>query len=419
MSERTEFDGDTRASCMGIVQDITDRRALQDQLFQAQRLDTVGRLAGGIAHDFNNLLQVISGFCDLLRGRIRPGEEGSDDLKEIEGAALRAGELTRQLLAFSRRQVMSPRVLDLNAVMEKNRRMLARVLGEDIVIDLQPGADLDRVRIDPGQFDQVFMNLAVNARDAMAGGGTLTIRTDNLDLSPAEARAIPDAAPGRYVRVTVADTGCGMPPEVRRQIFEPFFTTKGRQGTGLGLSVVYGIVRQQEGFIRVESEPGRGTTFHVCFPACTSGRDPTTLPEPPEDLSAYRGHGQTVLIVEDEPGVLRFLLRVLGGAGYTVHGVATHSKAVETATRLGDSMDILVSDVVLPDGTGLDLADQFRARLPRLHVLLVSGHTDERSRMEDTIRRGIRFLQKPLASRTILKTLHEMLLGDCAAAGQA
>ena len=409
MSERTEREGESPSSFMGIVQDITDRRALQDQLFQAQRLDTVGRLAGGIAHDFNNLLQVISGFCDLLHSRIRPGEEGSEDLKEIETAALRASELTRQLLAFSRRQVMTPRVLDLNAVIEKNRRMLARVLGEDVRIDLQPGGDLDRVRIDPGQFDQIVMNLAVNARDAMPAGGTLTIRTDNLDLDAADARAIPDAVPGRYVRVTVTDTGCGMTPEVRRQIFEPFFTTKGRQGTGLGLSVVYGIVRQQEGFIRVESEPGRGTTFHVCFPACSVVRDPTTLQEPQEDLSAYRGHGQTLLIVEDEPGVLRFLERVLGGAGYSIHGASSHAEAVAVATRLGSSMEILVSDVVLPDGTGLDLADQFRARIPRLHVLLVSGHTDERSRMENTIRRGIRFLQKPLSARTILKTLHEML----------
>ncbi|MBM4154422.1 MAG: response regulator [Lentisphaerae bacterium] len=409
MSERTESEGESPSAFMGIVQDITDRRALQDQLFQAQRLDTVGRLAGGIAHDFNNLLQVISGFCDLLHSRIRPGEEGSEDLKEIETAALRASELTRQLLAFSRRQVMTPRVLDLNAVIEKNRRMLARVLGEDVRIDLQPGADLDRVRIDPGQFDQIVMNLAVNARDAMSAGGTLTIRTDNLDLSAADARAIPDAVPGRYVRVTVNDTGCGMTPEVRRQIFEPFFTTKGRQGTGLGLSVVYGIVRQQEGFIRVESEPGRGTTFHVCFPACSVVRDPTPLQEPEEDLSAYRGNGQTLLIIEDEPGVLRFLERVLGGAGYSIHGASSHAEAVALATRLGSSMEILVSDVVLPDGTGLDLADQFRARLPRLHVLLVSGHTDERLRMENTIRRGIRFLPKPLSARTILKTLHEML----------
>ncbi len=409
MSERTERDGDGQAPCVGIVQDITERRRLQDQLFQAQRLDTVGRLAGGIAHDFNNLLQVISGFCDLLRERFRPDAESSADLAEIASATHKATDLTRQLLAFSRRQVMTPRVLDLNAVIEHNRRMLARVLGEDIRIDLQPGQGLDRVRIDPGQFDQVFMNLAVNARDAMADGGVLTIRTGNLDLSDLEARSIPDAAPGRYVRVTVADTGSGMTPEVRRQIFEPFFTTKGRRGTGLGLSVVYGIVRQQEGFIQVESEPGRGATFHVCFPACSAGRDPEAAPESPEDLVAYRGRGESLLVVEDEPGVLRFLMRILGNAGYSVRGVATHAGAVAAATEMGAGLDVLVSDVVLPDGTGLDLADQLLARVPGLRVLLVSGHTEEHSRVEDTLRRGIRFLQKPLSARDILRAIHEML----------
>jgi signal transduction histidine kinase/CHASE1-domain containing sensor protein len=409
MSERTERDGDGQAPCVGIVQDITERRRLQDQLFQAQRLDTVGRLAGGIAHDFNNLLQVISGFCDLLRERFRPDGESSADLAEIANATQKATDLTRQLLAFSRRQVMSPRVLDLNAVIEQSRRMLVRVLGEDIRIDLQPGQGLDRVRIDPGQFDQVFMNLAVNARDAMTGGGVLTIRTGNLDLSDHDARSIPDAAPGRYVRVTIADTGCGMTPEIRRQIFEPFFTTKGRQGTGLGLSVVYGIVRQQEGFIQVESEPGRGAAFHVCFPACSVARDPEAVPESPEDLDAYRGQGESLLVVEDEPGVLRFLLRILGSAGYSVHGVETHAGAIATAADMGSRLDVLVSDVVLPDGTGLDLADQLLARVPGLHVLLVSGHTEEHSRVEDTLRRGIRFLQKPLSARDILRALHEML----------
>jgi PAS domain S-box-containing protein len=397
---------------VAIKQDITERRVMQQRLFDAQKMETIGRLAGGIAHDFNNLLQAITGFSHLLLEQMGPDNPYRDDVQEIDRAARRAADLTRQLLAFGRKQMIETRIVDLNTVVKNTQKMLVRLIGEDIQLDLQLEPNLDPVRVDPGQIEQVLVNLAVNARDAMPGGGRLTIATRSIVLLKEDDLFADEQRHGRFVVLDVTDTGVGMPPEVRERIFEPFFTTKGPgRGTGLGLSVVYGIVRQHEGMIHVYSEPGHGTNFRIYLPvgdesatASAAERLPASKAEGPP-----RGRNERILLVEDEQGVRDFAINALRQYGYQPIATENAAEAARVFEELNGQVDMLFTDVVLPDQTGLDLAAALRARRPDLRLLLTSGYMDEKSRWPVIRERGYPFLQKPYPLNALLTIVRRVL----------
>lgn len=396
---------------VAIKQDVTERRNLQRQLMESQKMETIGRLAGGIAHDFNNLLQAISGFSHLLLEHMDAQNPHRDDVLEIDKAARRASELTRQLLAFSRRQMIEPRPIDLNALVESIQKMLRRLIGEDIELVLSLEPNLDPVRIDPGQIEQVLVNLTVNARDAMINGGRLTIATSSIVLLQEDDIFTPDRRHGRFVVLDVSDTGVGMPPEVKERIFEPFYTTKGPgRGTGLGLSVVYGIIQQHEGMIHVYSEVGHGTTFRIYLPVSSEAPDGTTAPEPDLDSASLpRGQQERILLVEDEPGVRDFAFSALRKYGYEPYAAENAADADLLFTELNGEIDLLFTDVVLPDHTGLELAAALRAKKPGLRLLLTSGYMDEKSRWPIIRERGYPFLQKPYPLQSLLTTIRQTL----------
>jgi PAS domain S-box-containing protein len=397
---------------VAIKQDITERRQLQHQLFQAQKMEGIGRLAGGIAHDFNNLLQAISGFSSLLLEGLAPDSPHRQDVLEIERAARRATELTRQLLAFSRRQMIEPRVVDLNQLVENTEKMLRRLIGEDVQLVTELQADLDRVRVDPGQIEQVLMNLTVNARDAMPAGGRLTITTNSIVFLKEDALLVPEARHGRFVCLALSDTGLGMSKQVLEHIFEPFFTTKGAgKGTGLGLSVVYGIVRQHDGMIHVYSQVGEGTTFRIYLPVFESAEAESVEGTRPAEgvATALYGKGERLLLVEDEDGVRDFAIRTLRRYGYDLLVASSLEEARQLFSEGPDGIDALFTDVVLPDGNGLDLAEELRARKPGLRLLFSSGYMDDKSRWPMIRDRGYRFLQKPYPIQDLLAALREVL----------
>lgn len=396
---------------VAIKQDITERRNLQRQLMEAQKMETIGRLAGGIAHDFNNLLQAITGFSHLLLENMDARNPHRDDVLEIDKAAKRASELTRQLLAFSRRQMIETRTVDLNALVESTQKMLRRLIGEDIELTLSLEPRLDPVRVDPGQIEQVLVNLTVNARDAMQSGGRLTISTSSIVLLKEDDIFTPDRRHGRFVVLDVTDTGPGMTPEVKERIFEPFFTTKGPgRGTGLGLSVVYGIIQQHEGMIHVYSEVGQGTTFRIYLPVSLESATEAATPTPESESEQLpRGRHERILLVEDEPGVRDFALSALRKYGYQPF-VAENAAAAELLfTEIEGRIDLLFSDVVLPDQTGLELAASLRAKKPDLRLLLTSGYMDEKSRWPIIRDRGYPFLQKPYPLDNLLRTVRQVL----------
>ena len=377
----------------------------EEQLRQSQKMEAVGRLAGGIAHDFNNLLTAIGGYADFLLADIDRSDPRRDDVREIKKAATRAGALTSQLLAFSRRQIRQPRSLDLNAVLTDLERMLRRVIGEDVTIDWRPSDRLGSVRADPSEIEQVMLNLVVNAGDAMPNGGVVSVTTCTVDFTGADLH--PELPPGRYVRLRVADTGMGMDAATRRRIFEPFFTTKGPgKGTGLGLSTVYGIVENLRGTIDVESTPGSGTTFSVYLPqheepaeVIGSGTIATLAPRGVE----------TILLVEDEEGIRALGARILERHGYTVLEAREGRDALTVAAQHGGRIDLLLTDVVMPEMGGKQLAETLMARDPSVRVLFVSGYTDG-----DISRRGeldpcTAFLQKPFTARSLLARVREVL----------
>ena len=395
--------------------DVTARRDAERQraefeqaLRQAQKLEAIGHLAGGVAHDFNNLLTVIGGWSAVLSGRLAGDPAAAGAVRAIQEAGQRGAALTRQLLAFGRRQMVQVAVLDLNALVVRIQSILVRLLGEDIEQVVELAADLRPVQADAGQLDQVLINLAVNARDAMPQGGRLTIRTENVDVAGPSAE-FPEIAAGPYVGLTIADTGAGMDEATRARIFEPFFTTKGpEKGTGLGLSSAYGIVRRFDGHIAVESQPGRGSAFRILFPAAAS---PTGRPAPaatePTDL---RGGG-TVLLVEDDPGVRGLAEAVLSAGGYRVIA-APDGRAAWNAFRLhGAAVDLLVTDVVMPGMSGTALADELRGVRPGLKVLFMSGYTDDA-----VLRHGIQydrvaFLHKPFTPGALLDAVGRAMGG--------
>lgn len=377
------------------AEDVTEHRGLEQQLRQAQKMEAVGRLAGGIAHDFNNLLMVISGYCEFLLERIGPDPAVRGPAQEIAKAAKRATSLTVQLLAFSRKQMLAPKLLDLNAVVTENLKLLTRLIGEDIDLVMIPGGDLGLVKADPGQVEQVIMNLAVNARDAMPRGGNLVIETANAILDESYARTHAGVEPGDYVMIAVSDTGMGMDTETQTHIFEPFFTTKGPKGTGLGLSTVYGIVKQSGGYISVYSEPNRGTTFRVYLPRVTAAGE-TIAPQPPATVGEVAQQGrETILLVEDESTVRELTQQYLQAQGYTVFEAADPNIALQISNAHSGPIHLLLTDVIMPGMNGRELAQRITAARAETRVLYMSGYTENAIGHNGTLDAGINLLQKP------------------------
>ena len=389
---------------MGI--DITERRQLEDQLRQSQKMEAIGRLAGGVAHDFNNLLTVISGYGDMIMRGLAPDDPLHGCIEEVLKAANRATSLTNQLLAFSRRQVIQPKVLDLNVLVANMDRMLRRVIGEHIELEtvLTPG--LGSVKADAGQLEQVIMNLAVNARDAMPEGGRLFIRTGNVSV-PHSSRLHADVRPGSYVRLTVADTGKGMDAEIMIHLFEPFYTSKATgKGTGLGLSTVYGIVKQSGGEIVVESEPGSGATFHIYLPRFAAAQDTA---QPARTTRAVRAGTETILLVEDEPGVRQLVREMLFRLGYTIFEAGGGAEALRIFEQHKSGIDLLLTDVIMPQMSGRDLAARLRAVQPALKVLYMSGYTDDMLAHHGVLEPDVYLLAKPFAPDELGAKLREVL----------
>ncbi len=387
--------------------EITERKSVEAQLLQSQKMEAIGRLAGGIAHDFNNLLTIITGFSDLLLEI--PGSDATtrEYATEIRKAGERAALLTRQLLAFSRRQVLQPEVLDLNAVVSEVDSMLRRLIGEDIDLKTLLRPDLGRVRVDPGQVHQIFMNLAVNARDAMPRGGKLTIETANVELDSAYARSHAEVKPGPYVMLAMSDTGTGMDAETQSRIFEPFFTTKEKgKGTGLGLATVYGIVKQSGGNIWVYSEPGHGTTFKIYLPQVDE-TEPTAAP--PVTSEKPPAASETILLVEDEAGVRALARRVLESRGYTVLEAGRGEEALQVSETHTGPIHLLLTDVIMPGMSGRALADRLAPMHPGMKVLFMSGYTDNAVVHHGVLESGIAFVQKPFTPEALLRKVREIL----------
>ena len=389
------------------VRDLTEQRRLQTQLVQSQKMEAVGRLAGGIAHDFNNLLTVITTSCDLLREDMGPDDPKREDVDQVRQAADGAAALTRQLLAFSRQQVLAPQIVNLGDVVFGVERMLRRVIGEDVdlvtVLDPESGA----VKADVGQLEQVLMNLAVNARDAMPTGGKLTIEIANVEHDPDYAREQEAAAVSRFVMLAVSDTGTGMDEATKARIFEPFFTTKELgKGTGLGLATVYGIVRQSGGFIWVYSEPGLGTTFKIYLPQVDAVAEGSAASDAP---SASRRGTETVLLVEDAAAVRSVIHEALARQGYAVLDAPHGAEALRIAASHAGPIHLLLTDVVMPGLSGRQLADQLAAVRPETKVLYTSGHTDDAVVRHGVLESGIAYLQKPFTVDGLARKVREVL----------
>ena len=390
------------------MEDVTETRTLELQFRQAQKMEAIGRLAGGIAHDFNNLLMVISGYSEFLLERLGPDPRLRGPAQEISNATQRATSLTRQLLAFSRKQMLAPKMLDLNEVVAENLKMLTRMIGEDIDLVMVPGPGLGAVRADPGQIDQVIMNLAVNARDAMAQGGKLTIETANVTLDENFARTHTPLTAGDYIMLAISDTGVGMDGETQSRIFEPFFTTKGAKGTGLGLSTVYGIVKQSGGFIFVDSQPQRGTAFRAYFPRvdgreeAAAAQDSLGLPRP--------DHGQeTILLVEDETHLRRLARQYLETQGYKILEAEDGAAALQIVDGYQGTIDLLLTDVIMPGMNGRVLATNIAKLVPDIRVLYMSGYTENAIGHDGTLDAGVNLLQKPFSLPALKDRVREVL----------
>ncbi|HEY0704046.1 MAG TPA: CHASE4 domain-containing protein [Candidatus Acidoferrales bacterium] len=399
---------------IGVALDITDRKHLADQLRQSAKMQAVGELAGGVAHDFNNLLMVVKGHAEMLTDRLAavPSNAAAPALQnvvQIQQAAERAAALTRQLLAFSRRQVLQPRVLDLNDAVAGMIQMVSRVIGENIELAFLPGANLSRVKADPSQIEQVILNLVVNARDAMPEGGRLTIETLNVDLDHSYVAQHAVVEPGPYVMLTVSDTGTGMDAATQARIFEPFFTTKEQgRGTGLGLATVYGVVKQSGGYIWVYSEMGQGTTFKVYLPQVKTEADKPT----PEKVTAGPAPGtETILLVEDEESVRELVSEYLQARGYRILEASDGVVALDLAAKHAGPIQLLITDVVMPRISGRELATRLAGRQPGLKVLYISGYTDDSIFRHGVLEGGMSFLQKPFNLKAIAQKVREVLDG--------
>jgi two-component system, cell cycle sensor histidine kinase and response regulator CckA len=391
---------------VGTLQDITDRRALEDELRQAQKLDAIGRLAGGVSHDLNNALTIIIGYAELAASALSEGDPVRADVREIQRAAERAESVTRQLLAFSRKQWLEPRIFQLSDAVQDLGRMLDRLVGPRIELVTSVDSDLPAIYGDRGQIEQAIINLAVNACDAMPAGGGITIRAAVVDIDATFARARQPMTPGRYVDLSVADSGSGITPEVRAHMFEPFFTTKelGR-GTGLGLAMVYGTVKQSRGFIFVESELGKGATFHLYFPPARSQRTRLTGPH-----TAAAAHGVTILVVEDEPGVRGLVISALNKEGFRVLQADSGKSALAVAAEAG-RIDVLLTDFMMPGMTGLELVASLAATQENLGVVVMSGHPQQLIALPQ-LRRPAEFLPKPFTPNELRQRLYAVLSND-------
>jgi len=397
----------------GIARDVTERRKLEEQLRQAQKMEAVGQLAGGIAHDFNNLLTVITGYADMALPKLHRSDPLRQDIEEIRRAGQRAAALTRQLLAFSRRQIVTPGVLDLNEIVAEMENLLRRTIGENIELVTVPAQALGRIKADPGQIEQIIMNLVLNSRDAMAEGGKLTIETSNADLDATYVSKHVAVQPGRYIMLAVSDTGCGMNEETQSRIFEPFFTTKEQgKGTGLGLATIYGIVKQCGGTISVYSELGHGTTFMIFFPEMT-GIEEAVQPE----VAPARVPGgiETVLVVEDDEMVRRLSCLVLKEKGYNVLEARHGGEALLTCERHLGPIHLMVTDVIMPQMGGRELAQRLAPLHPEMKVLYLSGYASNAIVHQGTLLPGVAFLQKPFAPGALTRKVREVL--DASAKG--
>src|SRR5690348_9438621 len=391
---------------LALKEDVTKKRSLEAQLRQAQRMESIGRLAGGVAHDFNNVLTAIFGYTELLSETLPPGSSQREDLEEIRKAAQRASGLTRQLLAFSRQQVLQPVVAETNDLVESLEKMLRRIVSEDIKLTLTLNRTTGNILVDPGQFDQVLMNLVVNARDAMPKGGSLMIETANADLDEQYVMEHQVVTPGRYVLISVSDTGSGIPPAVRSRIFEPFFTTKEiGKGTGLGLSTVYGIVKQSGGYVWVYSEVGKGTTFKIYLPRVDAPAVTGEFAVEPQDL---RGT-ETVLLAEDDETLRALTTSVLRKLGYTVLAAGTPQEAQALARRREGTIHLLLTDVVMPGSSGRDLARELAKSRPGTKVLFISGYTGEAMIQHGLTEPGLNYLQKPYTPSVLAAKVREVL----------
>ena len=388
-------------------QDITDRRRLENQLQLAQKMDAVGRLAGGVAHDFNNLLMVISSYAELMLDSLAPQHPLRRNVDEIQKASRRAADLTRQLLAFGRKQMQTLQLLDLNSIIEEINRMLPRLLGEDVELEFVPGQNLGRVKADPVQIEQVLMNLAANARDAMPQGGKLVIETQSVRLDEPYVQTHSIVPEGEYILLTVADSGQGIAPEHLSHIFEPFYTTKAEgKGTGLGLATVYGIVKQNSGFIWVYTEQGLGTTFKIYLPRA---KDARVVPQPSLPAEGFARGCETVLLAEDEAAVRQSTREFLTLNGYIVLEANNGTEALAIARKYKRPIHLMISDVIMPQMGGARLAEELAAERPDMKVLFVSGYAETTVQRHGTIDVTSRFLQEPFSLRTLAHKIREIL----------
>ncbi|MFH2064361.1 MAG: PAS domain S-box protein [Pseudomonadota bacterium] len=384
-----------------------EQEKLRDQLIQAQKMESVGRLAGGVAHDFNNIMGVILGFSELAMEKADPSGPIYEDLQEIYSAARRSADITRQLLSFARKQTIAPRSVDLNEMVEGMLRMLRRLIGEDINLIWKPAGNLWPVKMDPSQIDQILANLCVNSRDAIDDVGRITIKTQNIGLDRDFCEGYADCIPGDYVLLAVSDDGCGMTPEIKNNLFEPFFTTKGvGKGTGLGLATVYGIVRQNNGFIRVDSEPEQGTIFRIYLPRHENGAEPILGKDPV--VNDVQGR-ETILLVEDEPAILKMTKMMLERLGYTMLTANAPGQAMDLARRYADEIHLLMTDVVMPEMNGRDLAANLLSLYPGLKCLFMSGYTADVIAHHGMLNEGVRFIQKPFSKKDLAVKVREAL----------
>ncbi|MBD3223643.1 MAG: PAS domain S-box protein, partial [Caldithrix sp.] len=388
-------------------EDITEHKKLEVQFQQSQKMEAIGHLAGGIAHDFNNLLTIINGYSSILLTRLEPDQPHYKEIKQIGDAGQRAASLTNQLLAFSRKQIIKPRVLNLNDVVTETDKMLRRLIGEHIKFRTKLHSSLNSIEIDPGQIDQILINLAVNARDAMPDGGSLSIETDNVYLDDNYAKMHVAADIGHYVMLAVSDTGKGMDKKTQARIFEPFFTTKPKgSGTGLGLSTIYGIVKQNKGFIWVYSEPGRGTTFKIYLPVVQ--KEIKSLQTPERENQKLNGH-ETILIVEDEEAVRTFAANSLKNYGYTVLEAPDGKTALKIIESHMQGIDLVLSDVIMPGMNGKEIQNRMQKKIPQLKYMFMSGYLDNTIVHQGELEEGIHFIAKPFSSQTLLSQVRTVL----------